>query len=387
VFFIASSEQIKKGKITDVYFERTVNVLKKKGIKKQVWMEVRAGSFPCNYPWAVLAGIEELVALLEGLKIDVWAMEEGTIFYPNEPVVAVSGEYTDFAVFETALLGILCQSTGIATKAARCKHAAGNRTVLSFGARRMHPGISPMIERSAFIGGCDGTSVVLSADLIHENPQGTMPHALVLVIGDPDEAFRIFDEALPEEVKRIVIVDTLHDEKYESISACKVLGKKLAGVRLDTPSSRRGDMKKIVEEIRWELNLRGYKDVKIYISGGVNEEEIKHLNGVADGYGVGTTISNARVIDFSMDIVEVEGEPFTKRGKTSGRKQVLRCFSCLKGNVIPFDDAIEKDCDCGGGFEKILKPLIKGGELKRDLPTPQQIRSFVLKQLALLPED
>ena len=111
------------------------------------------------------------------------------------------------------------------------------------------------------------------------------------------------------------------------MTAAKALGERLYGVRLDTPSSRRGDMRKIVLEVRWALDSAGYKHVKIFVSGGLDEEDVRRLVDVADGFGVGTSIAFPRSIDLAMDIVEVDGESFSKRGKLPGRKQVYRC--CL----------------------------------------------------------
>ena len=88
-------------------------------------------------------------------------------------------------------------------------------------------------------------------------------------------------------------------------------------------------MAKILDEVRWELDLRGFEDVKLIVSGGLDEGDIAELNPHCDGYGVGTAISNAKTIDLALDIVEIEGKPFTKRGKKSGRKQVLRCETCF----------------------------------------------------------
>src|SRR5207247_2683866 len=123
---------------------------------------------------------------------------------------------------------------------------------------------------------------------------------------------------------RIALVDTYYDEKTEAIIAAEEIAA-LAGVRLATPSSRRGDFASIVREVRWELDLRGHKDAKIYVSGGLDESSIPALvEAGADGFGVGTTLSNAPTVDFAMDIVEREGKPAAKRGQFGGRKDVSR---------------------------------------------------------------
>ncbi len=380
MFHVATSEEIKSGRVSDIYFSRTVEVLKAKGIDKQVKAEIRASSLPLDWNWSVLAGMEEAAQFLEGMKVNVLTMEEGTVFHAEEPILLIEGNYLQFATAETSLLGYLCQASGIATKAARCKKAAGDKRVISFGARRMHPALAPMIERSAFIGGCDGVAVIKSAELIGEEPMGTMPHSLVLLVGDSVEAFRLFHEIVSPKVKRVALVDTLIDEKFESIGAAEAMGKELFAVRLDTPGSRKGDMKEILEEVRWELDLRGFKDTKLFVSGGVDEYEIAELNSVADAYGVGTSISNAPVINFSLDIVEVEGKPLAKRGKKSGGKQALRCQECFKTLVLPQMEKKNK-CQCQGKLLPLLKPLIEDGKIVRELPRPQVIREYVLNQL------
>jgi nicotinate phosphoribosyltransferase len=387
MFHTANPKEIKEGKLTDIYFVRTMEVLKAKKIDKWVKAEFIAKRFPEDYGWGVLAGIEEVGCLLKGLKVSVRAMKEGTTFRPYEPVMEIEGMYTDFGLYETSLLGLICQASGVATKAARCKKAAGDRKVISFGARRIHPVVAPMVERNAFVGGCDGVSVVKDAELIDEEPSGTMPHALILIMGDTVEATKAFDEIVDPRVKRVSLIDTFNDEKIEAIRVAEALGKKLFGIRLDTPSSRRGDFTKIIEEIRWELNLRGFGHIQIFVSGGLDEKRILALNPVVDAYGVGTSITNARVIDFAMDIVEIDGKPLAKRGKMSGSKRVLRCQKCFKDEMVPFGKKQRRPapgadrCSCGGRFRDLLVPFMQNGKILWDLPKPQAIREYVLGQL------
>ncbi|MCX8111349.1 MAG: hypothetical protein N3D15_08900, partial [Syntrophorhabdaceae bacterium] len=151
MFYVADFEDIKKGRITDVYFVKTMEILKKRGIDKWVKAEFIVKRLPEGKSWAVFTGIEEVAKIIEGLNIKVRSMREGTIIKPYEPVLEIEGMYTEFGILETTILGLICQSSGVATKAARCKKAAGKRPVISFGARRIHPAIAPMIERSAFI--------------------------------------------------------------------------------------------------------------------------------------------------------------------------------------------------------------------------------------------
>jgi nicotinate phosphoribosyltransferase len=383
-FHTASDAEIKSGEVSDVYFARTVEILNRRRDRKRVMAEIYLKSLPEDWRWGILAGIQEAAALLEGLPVDVRAMDEGAVFEPYQPVVVIEGTYVEWAQYETALLGLLCQASGIATKAARCKKAAGDRQVISFGARRMHPTLAPMIERNAFIGGCDGVAVTKSAELIEADPMGTIPHSLVLMVGDTVEALRAFHESVDPKVRRVALIDTLQDEKFEAIRVAEALGRDLYAVRLDTPSSRRGDFFRILEEVRWELDLRGHRHVKLIASGGIDEYEILKLNPVADAYGVGTSIANAPVLNFALDIMQIEGRAIAKRGKWSGAKDVFRCRGCRTAVVVPAGKP-PAACACGAReWEPLLKPLITGGRVARDLPPPRTIRDFVLEQLALV---
>jgi len=386
-FHTADDAEIKRGEVSDVYFSRTVEILQHRKDRKRVKAEIYLKSLPDDWQWGILAGIQEVAALLEGVPVDVRAMEEGTVFAPYQPVLVVEGIYVEWAQYETALLGLLCQASGIATKAARCKKAAGERQVISFGARRMHPTLAPMIERNAFIGGCDGVAVTKSAELIEADPTGTIPHSLVLMVGDTVEALKAFHEVIDPKVRRVALIDTLQDEKFEAIRVAQALGKDLYAVRLDTPSSRRGDFYRIIEEVRWELNLRGFEHVKIIVSGGIDEYEILRLNPLVDAYGVGTSIANAPVLNFALDIMEIEGRAMAKRGKWSGAKDVYRCRSCRTTVVMPAGKKPDA-CACGqSGWDALLKPLVRAGRIARDLPPPRTIRDHVLDQLAAVPLD
>jgi len=392
LFHYASDEEIKHGETTDIYFVRTKQVIEAKGLERTpVIVDVTPGKLPRGWPWGVLCGIEEEAHLFEGLPVDVYAMPEGSVFYHEdcrgvrEPVMRVEGPYGEFCIYETPLLGLICQASGIATRAARVRKAAGEKTLISFGIRRMHPALSPMIDRASYIGGFDAVSSLSGAKLLEVKPVGTMPHALIIVFGDQIKAWKAFDEIIPLDVPRVALVDTYSDEKMETIMAAEALKERLGAVRLDTPRSRKGDFAELVREVRWELDLRGFNHVKIFVSGGLNEENIGELmEAGADGFGVGTSVSNAPTIDFAMDIVEMDGRLCAKRGKMGGRKQVWRCQECLIDLVLPFDRPQPKCPHCGGDTESMLKPLIKNSEIVAKLPKPNEIREYVLEQISKL---
>jgi nicotinate phosphoribosyltransferase len=376
MFHIASPEEIKSGRITDIYFERAIQVLKAKGIDRYVKVEFVVKNFPDGYSWGVFAGLDEVIELLRDLPVKLRAMPEGTIFMENEPVMTIEGKYLDFAIYETAILGLICQASGIATKSARCKIAAGDKIIIHFGARRMHPAISPMIDRSAYIGGCDGVATPAGANLLGIQPSGTMPHAMILLFGDTLEAIKAFDEVIDKNVPRIALIDTYTDEKFEAVRVAEKFKGRLFAVRLDTPSSRRGDFLSILKEVRWELNIRGFKDVKIFVSGGINEYSIKELNEVADAYGVGTTISGAPVLDFAMDIIEIEGRPVAKRGKLSGEKQIYLNEKTGDRIILPFGEKFKKR-----GYKPLIIDWLDNGRILRKIPDVKDIRNYVLRQI------
>lgn len=377
--YAASIEDIKNGLVTDIYFERTRRIVEEAGLADvRVRMEVHAYSMPKGYDWAVLAGLEEALAILEGKPVDVYALPEGTIFYRKEPVMIIEGRYSDFAVYETAVLGALRFATTIATKAARIRAAARDRVVLYFGLRALHPAVAPAADRAALIGGVDGVSGLASQKYLGVEPRGTMPHALIIVFGDQKEAWRWYSKLYGD---TIALVDTFYDERVESLMAAEALGPKLIGVRLDTPSSRRGKMREIVEEVRWALNLAGRGDVKIIVSGGIDEEQILQLRDVVDGFGVGTAISAAPNIDLSMDIVEINRgqgwEPISKRGKLPGLKQLYKCPDGKR--VVALWSQPPK---CGEGeAEPMLVKYLESGRLVHELPSVSEIREYVLGQL------
>lgn len=392
LFHYATDEEVKGGKTTDIYFVRTKQVLEAKGFDKlKVVAEVTPGEIHRGWPWGILCGVEEEARLFEGCPVDVYAMPEGSVFYHTdhrgfrEPVMTIEGSYGDFCLLETPLLGLLCQSSGVATRAARIKKVAGEKFVLAFGIRRMHPVLSPMLDRAAYIGGFDGVSSLMGAETVGVEPSGTMPHALIIAFEDQVKAWKAFDEVMPQEVPRVALVDTYFDEKIESLMAAEALKNRLYAVRLDTPGSRKGDFAEIVREVRWELDVRGYDHLKIFVSGGLNEETVKILSDAgADSFGVGTAVSNAPTIDFAMDIVEIDGKLCAKRGKMGGRKQVWRCQKCLADTIQPFDKSQPKCPQCRGKTEQMLKPLIKNGKIVVKLPKPSEIREYVLEQISKL---
>lgn len=349
-FTIVCDDDIKKGLVTDKYFIWTEKVLKAKNVNPKVVAEVTTSE------WGVFAGLNDVLKLLEGLPVDVYAMPEGSLFFPHEPVLTIVGNYLDFARYETSVLGFICPASAVATQTFRFKLAAGDKKVFSFGTRRAHPAIAAMIERAAYIGGVDGVSNFSAEKYLGIPSMGTMPHAMIICFGDQIKAWKSFDEVVDVEVPRTMLVDTYFDEKTEAIMAVENV-ENVEAVRLDTPSSRKGNFRKIVEEVRWELDIRGKKDVKIFVSGGLTLRDVLELRDIVDAFGVGTAISGARPIDFALDIVEKDGRFVAKRGKRGGMKQVYRDWETLEDEVRLFKD------DTVDSKEALLKKVIERGEV------------------------
>ncbi|AHY46527.1 Nicotinic acid phosphoribosyltransferase [Rubrobacter radiotolerans] len=369
-FNSASDAEIRAAEVADSYFHRTMEVLRSRGLEDTpVHAEV---AYKTSDPdaWFVVCGLDEVATLAEGLEgVSVEAVPEGTICRPNEPVLTLSGPYGAFAEHETALLGFLCQASGIATGAARCRLAAGEKPVISFGARRMHPAITPMIERSSYIGGCDQVAVSLATDRFGIPSTGTLPHALVLIIGSTAEAAKAFDAAVGPEVPRTILIDTFDDEKFGALIACEAIPDKIQAVRLDTPGNRRGNFLDLMREVRWELDRKGYSHVKLFASGGIDVEYILHLAPVCDAFGVGGAIASAPMIDYSLDIVEVAGEDRSKRGKRGGRKRLVELPDGSR-KTLPADAEKPREAT------DLLTPLTA------EPVAPERIRQRVLDALA-----
>jgi nicotinate phosphoribosyltransferase len=177
------------------------------------------------------------------------------------------------------------------------------------------------MDYSAVVGGCAGCSSIAGARLAGVAAAGTMPHALIIVVGDTVKATLLFDKHMPPEVPRVSLVDTFKDEAEESLRVAEALGQKLQSVRLDTPSERGRVTAELVKEVRARLDQAGFKHVGIFVSGGFNPERIRHFleqGAPVAGFGVGSYISGASPIDFTADLHEVAGKPIAKRGRIPG---------------------------------------------------------------------
>lgn len=312
-FYSATPEEIKKGYTTDIYFVSAQEILHHLDLKDTI---VTAEIFPRGS--GVMCGVPEVLNLLSSSSVEIWSLSEGEEFSPKEVIMRIRGPYSAFGMFETPLLGILAHSSGWATAARECKVAAGEKIVLSFGARHVHPAVAPVMERSAIVGGADGAACILGAKLAGKEPGGTIPHAAIIIIGDTVVAAQAFQEIIPPHYSRVILVDTFKDEAEESLRVARALGENLEGVRLDTPEERGGVTPGLVEEVRVRLDQAGFSQVKIVVSGGLNPARIQALKEKVDIFGVGSYISGHSPVDMTMDLKEIGGEKIAKRGRLPG---------------------------------------------------------------------
>ena len=307
------------GPAADIYFHRAAETLAAERLDPVVTMEffVDRGGVVCG----VKEAVSLLLKLLEG-EDRLWALEDGDRITANEVVLRVQAPYSRFGRYETALLGMLASCSGWATAAREVVEAAAGKRVISFGARHVHPLVGPVMEYSAVVGGCAGCATPRGAELAGlTGPSGTMPHAMILIIGDTVEAGLAFDRHMPEDVLRIVLVDTFKDEAEESLRVAESMRERLRGVRLDTPRERGGVTLELVNEVRSRLDQAGHHHVGIFVSGGLTAERIRHFvsaDAPVDSFGVGMAIASAPPLGFTADIKEVEGRPRAKRGRIPG---------------------------------------------------------------------
>jgi nicotinate phosphoribosyltransferase len=319
---VRPSHEILSGDSADIYFARAEAILAREGRDPHVTMEIFARER------GILCGIDEARNLLGHVLVHadpaetrLESLQDGDVIGPKEIVLRIRARYRQFGLYETAVLGMLSQSTGWATAARECVEVAAPEPVISFGARHVHPDITDILDYAAIVGGCVGASTPAGARLAGLSPTGTMPHSLVLIFGDTVEAALAFDRHVEPDVPRIVLVDTFKDEAEETLRVARALGDRLYGIRLDTPAERGRVTADLVHEIRARLDQAGFGHVKITVSGGLNPDRIRYFKEAGapvDSFAVGSYISGAAPIDFTGDIKEIDGVPIAKRGRIPG---------------------------------------------------------------------
>jgi len=318
-------------------------------------------------------------------KLDVWALPEGTVFFPNEPLVRVTGPTFHAQLLETYIISVINYQTIVASKAARIRKAAKDKLVLEFGTRRAHsPQAGIYAARASYIGGFDGTSNVVSDLELGIEASGTMAHSFVEKFGEM-ESFEIFYRYYGENT--INLIDT-YDIKKGTLKSTK-FGNNILGVRIDS-----GDLAKETKRVRRILDENGCNEVQIVLSSNLDEYKIREIldkGAPADAFGVGTelvTSSDAPKLSAVYKLMEHNREPKIKisEGKKTypGRKQLYRIFDDkgkYKEDLLMLED--EKPPD---NAYPLLVPIMKGGKLIYDLPSLDEIKNYCYDNLDRLHE-
>jgi nicotinate phosphoribosyltransferase len=328
---------------------------------------------------------------------DVWAVPEGTIAFPNEPLIRVTAPIIEAQLVETFLLNTINLQTMIATKASRVVYAAKGKSVIEFGLRREHGIDAGMkVARSSYIAGCQGTSNVLAGMAYGIPVFGTMAHSFIMSYHKEIDAFRAFAKTFPN--KSTLLIDTYDDMAgaEKAVIVAKELetkGYKLGGVRLDS-----GDLAETSQKIRKMLDDNGLGYVKIFASGNLDEFKIMQLiddGARIDAFGVGTKMGTSAdhpyldVIYKLCETLEADGSfsPIMKLSKDKitlpGRKQVYR----FKNEEGFFEKDLIALSDEKVNSEPLLVKVMEQGKLIYGLPTIDEIRAKGADNLSKLPAE
>ncbi len=322
---------------------------------------------------------------------EVHAMPEGTVFFPNEPVLRIIAPLPQAQLVETRLINLIHFQTLIASKAARSVLAAPGKLLVDFGLRRAHGAEAGLLAaRAAYIAGMTGTATVLAAPLFNVPIFGTMAHSFIQAHDDELTAFEHFARAEPDNV--VLLIDTYDTET----AACKVveLAKRLArdgiairGVRIDS-----GDLAEHARKVRSILDEGGHPEITIFASGNLDEYALAELmkrNAPIDGFGIGTHLDTAAdrpYLDCVYKLQEYAGRARRKRSEHKatwpGRKQVYRCLN-EQGRALHDVLTLEGDT-CPG--EPLILPVMREGQRLAPPQPLSQIRERAAAALASLPE-
>jgi nicotinate phosphoribosyltransferase len=406
--------------LTDLYELNMVQAYLDRGDDKEAVFEFFVRRLPARRGFLLAAGLDDALNYLETLQYskadidwlkstgrfrknlldylsgfrftgDVHAIPEGSVCFPNEPLLRITAPLLQAQLVETRLINILHFQTLIASKAARMVLAAPGKILSDFGLRTAHGAEAGLYSaRASYIAGFAGAANVQAGERYGIPIVGTMAHSFVQVHDDEMTAFDNFARARPEGV--ILLIDTYDTEAgarkvVELAPRLKADGISIRGVRIDS-----GDLTAMARKVRCILDDGGLKDVIILVSGGIDEDVLAGMMGAAapiDGFGVGVNLATSQDVpafDCAYKLQEYAGKPKRKlsEGKQTwpGRKQVWRVYDAdgrMRGDIL----SLETDKQPG---EQLIVPVMRAG--KRVAPTPAlaQIRERAARDLARLPK-
>lgn len=405
---------------TDLYQLTMAAAYFAKGAPPRATFELTVRRMPTNRNFMVFAGLEQVIASLQKLRFDseqltylaqlppfakvdpgffellsrfrfrgdVWALREGTVFFPQEPVLRVTGDLIEAQLVETLILSIINFQTTIASKAARSRLAAGpERGLAEFGSRRAHgPAAATWVARAAYLAGFDSTSNVLAGQKLGIPVVGTMAHSFVLSRENETRAFAEYLDLFPHHA--IQLVDTF--DTLEGVRRAISLGRPFLGIRLDS-----GDLATLSKRARELLDEAGYRDAKIFASGDLEERRIAELlesGAPIDSFGIGTelaTSADAPALSGIYKLVEIERsgsriptwKASERKSTYPGVKQVLRSS---QSGVLQGDRVVLASTGPLEGERALLHPVIKAGALLEE-DSLEEARDRCLRNFESLP--
>jgi len=404
---------------TDLYELNMVQAYLDKGEDKEAVFEFFVRRLPDRRGFLLAAGLEDALDYLENLRFsdeelawlensgrfrknlldylaafrftgDVHAIPEGTVCFPNEPLIRITAPLPQAQLVESRLINILHFQTLIASKAARMVLAAPGKILSDFGLRTAHGSEAGLYSaRASYIAGFAGAANVLAGPRYGIPVVGTMAHSYVQVHDNEMQAFEDFARARPEGV--ILLIDTYDTEQgarkvVELAPRLKADGIAIRAVRIDS-----GDLTEMARRVRRILDGGGLKDVMIVVSGGVTEDVLQTMmaeGAPIDGFGIGVNLdvsTDAPALDCAYKLQEYAGTPRRKlsEGKKTwpGRKQVWRAYDAdgrMAGDIL----SVETDKHPG---ETLIEPVMRAGSRLGAAPTLDAIRERAKRDLARLP--
>ncbi len=406
--------------LTDLYQLSMVNAYYEKGMLGMAVFEFQVRGLPSNRNFLLAAGQEQVIRFLQNARFteeelewlagsgrysnrvvehlagwrfsgEVHGLPEGTLCFPNEPILRVTAPLPEAQLVESRIINLLQLSTLVASKAARCVLVAPGKQLVDFGLRRAHGAEAGLLAaRASYLAGFAGTATVLAAPLYGIPIFGTMAHSFVEAHDSETEAFENFAHAQPENVT--LLIDTYDTERgamkvVELAPRLRDAGIRIRGVRVDS-----GDLGAHAQKVRQILDRGGLREVRIFASGDLDEYRIRDLLATGapiDGFGVGTklvTSADTPYLDCAYKLMEYDHRPRRKlsEGKVTwpGRKQVFRVFDG-RGRMVR--DLVTLEHVRAPG-EPLMECLMRNGERTSPERDSREIRAYVAEQLDRLPD-
>ena len=405
--------------LTDLYELTMLEAYRAEGMNGCATFEFFVRAMPAGRGFLVAAGLAQLVDYLTTLRVDAdelaWlaasgrfdaafvdslsdlaftgdvdAMPEGTVFFADEPIVRVTAPLREAQLVESRAINLLHFETLVASKAVRCALAAPGRVLVDFGLRRAHGAEAGLLSaRATYLAGFAGTATVEAGRAFGIPVFGTMAHSYVQAHADEASAFEAFVRARPRNAT--LLIDTYDTERaaHRVVALARRLaaeGLAVQGVRIDS-----GELAALAVRVRAILDDGGFPGITIFASGNLDEYRLRDLvraGAPIDGFGVGTrvnTSADAPYLDCGYKLQEYDGVPRRKRSAAKatwpGRKQVYRRIDAegrWQGDVVTLvDDPVDGT--------PLLQPVVRGGRLVTALPSLEESRARLQRELGWLP--